>query len=223
MRPSGTDPLRTTATYEETALTIATPGGKRQRLKGEIDSIIARNHKTRDVIAHFTDADKDIPIWAIFEVMTLGNFGVFYDCLDVRVKRMIAADLGMPTNLDSPRALKAIIFTLKDFRNAIAHNGVVIDVRFKDHKVSRTISDLLEHDMGVGGVDFNDITDYIVLLSYLMVKTRYSKTECRQFIASYSTVIEKYRSELPFPIYSKLVQTAAKRKLVAARDFIKEQ
>lgn len=59
---------------------------KRQRLRGEIDSIIFYNHKSRDVIGHFRDADKDIPIWAIFEVMTLGNFGSFYECLDRRVK-----------------------------------------------------------------------------------------------------------------------------------------
>lgn len=74
---------------------------KRQRLRGEIDSIIFYNHKSRDVIGHFRDADKDIPIWAIFEVMTLGNFGSFYECLDRRVKTAIVRDIGMPFNLDS--------------------------------------------------------------------------------------------------------------------------
>ena len=104
---------------------------RRQRLRGEIDGIISYNHKSRDVIGHFRVADKDIPIWAIFEVMTLGNFGSFYDCLDRRVKTKIVRDLGMPTNLDSELRLKDIIFALKDFRNAIAHNGVVLDVRFQ--------------------------------------------------------------------------------------------
>lgn len=91
----------------------------RQRLRSEIDGIIY-GHRGRDVIGHFRDADKDIPIWAIFEVMTLGNFGSFYDCLDRRVKTVIVRDLGMPTNLDSELRLKEIVFALKDFRNAIA-------------------------------------------------------------------------------------------------------
>lgn len=84
---------------------------KRQRLRGEIDSIIFYNHKSRDVIGHFRDADKDIPIWAIFEVMTLGNFGSFYECLDRRVKTAIVRDIGMPFNLDSEQRLKDMIFT----------------------------------------------------------------------------------------------------------------
>lgn len=94
---------------------------KRLRLRGEIDGLIFRNHKNRDVIGHFRDADKDIPIWAIFEVMTLGNFGSFYDCLNKRVKTSIVNDLGMPTNLESERRLRDIIYALKDLRNAVAH------------------------------------------------------------------------------------------------------
>lgn len=56
---------------------------------------------SRNVIGHFRDADKDIPIWAIFEVVTLGNFGSFYERLDRRVKTVIVRDIGMPFNLDS--------------------------------------------------------------------------------------------------------------------------
>ena len=126
---------------------------RRQRLRGEIDGIIFYNHKSRDVIGHFRDADKDIPIWAIFEVMTLGNFGSFYDCLDRRVKTEIVRDLGMPTNLDSELRLKDIIFALKDFRNAIAHNGVVLDVRFQSGAINTGVSQLLKQETGVGKID----------------------------------------------------------------------
>lgn len=197
--------------------------GKRQKLKSEIDSIIFRNHKTRDVIGHFSDADRDIPIWAIFEVMTLGNFGVFYDCLDGRVKSKITRDLNLPTSVDSEQALKSIIFALKDFRNAIAHNGVVVDVRFKDHKIANSVSRLLELDMNVKNVDFSDITDYIVLIVYLKSKMKYTKTECKQLIAGYQSILEKARAELPINIFSKLIYTNDRTKLAAARKFVESQ
>ena len=96
-----------------------------------------------DVIGHFRDADKDIPIWAIFEVMTLGNFGAFYDCLDRRVKTSVVRDLGMPFNLDSELRLKEIIYTLKDFRNAIAHNGAVLDVRFQTGAINTGVTHVI--------------------------------------------------------------------------------
>ena len=193
---------------------------KRQRLRGEIDGLIFRNHKNRDVIGHFRDADKDIPIWAIFEVMTLGNFGSFYDCLNKRVKTSIVNDLGMPTNLESERRLRDIIYALKDLRNAVAHNGVILDVRFRTSSINTGVAQLLKQELGVAGIDFADITDYIVLITYLMRQMRLTKTECKQFISGYETILESIHAVLPFNIYSKIIKTDARRKLRAARYFL---
>lgn len=192
---------------------------RRQRLRSEIDGIIF-DYRKRPVIGHFRDADKDTPIWAIFEVMTLGNFGAFYDCLDRRVKTAIVRDLGMPTNLESELRLKDIIFALKDFRNAIAHNGVIVDVRFKSGSINTGVAQLLKQETGVGKIDFTDITDYVILLVYLMRRMGFTKTECKQLVAGYESILEKYRAELPFIIYSKLIKTSALGKLTALRQFV---
>ena len=192
---------------------------RRQRLRSEIDGIIF-DYRKRPVIGHFRDADKDTPIWAIFEVMTLGNFGAFYDCLDRRVKTAIVRDLGMPTNLESELRLKGIIFALKDFRNAIAHNGVIVDVRFKSGSINTGVAQLLKQETGVGKIDFTDITDYVILLVYLMRCMGFTKTECKQLVAGYESILEKYRAELPFIIYSKLIKTSAHGKLTALRQFV---
>ena len=192
---------------------------RRQRLRSEIDGIIF-DYRKRPVIGLFRDADKDTPIWAIFEVMTLGNFGAFYDCLDRRVKTAIVRDLSMPTNLESELRLKDIIFALKDFRNAIAHNGVIVDVRFKSGSINTGVAQLLKQETGVGKIDFTDITDYVILLVYLMCRMGFTKTECKQLVAGYESILEKYRAELPFIIYSKLIKTSAHGKLTALRQFV---
>lgn len=192
---------------------------KRQRLRSEIDGIIY-GYRGRDVIGHFRDADKDVPIWAIFEVMMLGNFGAFYECLDKRVKTVIVRDLGMPENLDSELRLKDIVFALKDFRNAIAHNGVVLDVRFKSGAVNTGVAQLLKQETGVGKVDFSDITDYVVLVAYLMRCMGLTKTECKQFVNGYEAITERYRSELPIEIYSRIIKTTARGKLAALQEFV---
>lgn len=193
---------------------------KRQKLRGEIDGLIFRNHKNRDVIGHFRDADKDIPIWAIFEVMTLGNFGSFYDCLDKRVQTSIVRDLGMPTNLESELRLRGIVYALKDLRNAVAHNGVVLDVRFRSGSISTGVAQLIKQETGVGGVDFTDITDYIVLIVYLMRRMGLTKTECKRFLSGYEAILERFHAELPFNIYSKIIKTYARVKLSTAREFV---
>ena len=175
------------------------------------------------MIGHFRDADEDIPIWALFEVMTLGNFGSFYDCLDRRVKTEIVRDLGMPVNLDSEQRLKEIIFALKDFRNAIAHNGVVLDVRFKSGSINSGVAQLIKQETGVAGVDFSDITDYVVLLVYLMRQMGFTKTECKQLVTNYEAITERYRAELPFNIYSMVIKTTIRGKLRALRCFVSNQ
>lgn len=69
-------------------------------------------------------------------------------------------------------------------------------------------------------IDFTDITDYVILLVYLMRRIGFTKTECKQLVAGYESILEKYRAELPFIVYSKLIKTSAHGKLTALRQFV---
>ena len=196
---------------------------KRLRLRAEMDSLVVRNHETRAVIRHFRDSDLDIPIWALFEVMTLGNFGAFYGCLGDEVKREVCNELGMPqTNFNSPQTLNKVIFALKDLRNAIAHNGVILDVRFKTASIHGSVKNLIGIETEVSDITFNEVTDYALLLLYMMSKLGFTKTECKQFLQRYRETIEKYRIALPYNIYSQFVKSDARRKLNAADGFVKK-
>ena len=192
----------------------------RLRLHAEIDQLIARSHRNKAVISHFCDKDMDIPIWAIFEIMTLGNFGAFYGCLHDDAKKAICVDLKMPIrNFDSAAVLKKIIFSLKDLRNAVAHNGIILDVRFKTGQVHKSVGSLLKNEMGAQGIEFKEIADYAVLLVYLMTKLGFTKMERKRFLSSFVDELEKYRSVVPFSIYSQFVGTQARSKVEAARRF----
>lgn len=127
---------------------------RRLRLRNEMDSLLSQRYKSSvPVIQHFFDADKQVPIWSIFEVITLGTFGAFYKCLDSRVKQAIVQELNMPSNFNSASLLGDIIFTLKDLRNAVAHNGIVVDVRFKSNSVNQGIGKLLNGDSNITGIN----------------------------------------------------------------------
>lgn len=120
---------------------------RRLRLRNEMDSLLSQRYKSSvPVIQHFFDADKQVPIWSIFEVITLGTFGAFYKCLDARVKQAIVQELNRPSNFNSASLLGDIIFTLKDLRNAVAHNGIVVGVRFKSNSVNQGIGRLINGD-----------------------------------------------------------------------------
>lgn len=194
---------------------------KRLRLKQEVDATIYRNRQ-KDVIRHFWMDDKDIPIWALFEIITLGNFGNFLACLDPAVKGVVTADLKMPTNVDAARILVSIIFLLKDLRNAVAHNGAVFDVRFRSGRVSQELVLMLEKETGVSGISFGSITDYVLLVVYLLRAMGFSKTECRRFVNAFRAATETLRATVPAAIFLKIIRTDNRRKINAILGYIKQ-
>ena len=46
--------------------------------------------------------------------------------------------------------------------------------------------------------------------------------ECKRFIAGYESTIEHFRSELPFNVYSGIIKTSARSKLITLRQFLKQ-
>lgn len=53
-----------------------------------------------------------------------------------------------------------------------------------------------------------------------MRRMGFTKTECKQLIAGYEAVLERYRAELPINVYSKLIKTSTRSKLTALRQFV---
>lgn len=97
-------------------------------LKGKINAALVRDYNKKSVVAHFFNNDITIPVWAIFETLALGEFGTLYDCACTNVKLYVSNIMKLPTNLDSDGMnTKFFIFTVKDLRNAIAHNNVIFD------------------------------------------------------------------------------------------------
>lgn len=185
----------------------------RLKLRQAVDGLISREHDKKPYFKHFRDRGRAIPIWAIFEAMTLGEFGNFYACLDRPIKGAIVTDLGMPSQFDSEALLLSIIYALKDLRNAIAHNAIVSDVRFKTGGVSKNVGKLLKSETGIDSVNFSDITDYVILVVYLLGLLKLPKTDRKRLVSDFEGILIRYKKELPLGIYGSFVRTETQDKL----------
>ena len=192
----------------------------RLRLRQTVDGLIFREQDKKPFFKHFRDRGRTIPIWAIFEAMTLGEFGNFYACLDRPIKSAIVADLGMPTQFDSEALLLSIIFSLKDLRNAIAHNAIVSDVRFKTGGISKNIGKLLKSEAGIDSINFSDITDYVIFVVYLLGLLKLPKTDRKRLVSGYEGILLRYKKELPRGIYVHFVRTEAQNKLKLPKKYV---
>lgn len=194
---------------------------KRMRLKGSINSSLLRDYDKRSVIKHFINNDKTIPIWAIFESLSLGEFGTLFDCACTDVKLYVSNIMKLPKNLDSDGMItKFFIFTIKDLRNAIAHNNVIFDTRFKTGKIDQRLVTLLEKEVSISNIDFRYMDAYVIMIIYFLRKMGETKTSCRAFVSKYNQLSENLRNELPINIYNQIIGTPHKSNMFALQNFI---
>lgn len=196
---------------------------RRMGLKGAINRVLIRDYNKRSVVSHFFNNDITIPIWAIFETLSLGEFGTLFDCASTNVKLYVSKIMKLPTHLDSDGLItKFFIFTIKDLRNAIAHNNVIFDTRFKTGNIDKRLKKLLEKEIGIVNIDFKYIDAYVIMIVYFLRKMGETKTMCKQFVASYKQQTENLRKELPIGICNKILGTQHKSNMDTLQDFIRK-
>lgn len=195
---------------------------KRMTLKGKINSALLRDYSNkRQVVNHFFDGDRPIPIWAIFESLTLGEFGTFFSCASSNIKLATSSILKLPRNLDADgKITEYIIYAIKDLRNAIAHNNTIFDTRFQTNSINRRLLSLLETEIGTSGLDFKYIEAYVILTTYVLRKMGVTKTECKQFINSFADCTNELRVQMSPNVCNQILGTQQRAHLHKLQEFI---
>lgn len=209
-------------TFQQGSTAYKKAFSKRMALRSSINATLRKNYDNNNqVVNHFFDKDRDIPIWAIFESMTLGTFGMLFGCCNVQVKRTTSRLLHLPTNLDADGALtENVILTLKNLRNSIAHNNVIYDARFQTRPVSPRLIQLLQQETGLPKINFSYIDAYFILIIYILRKMNVTKTECRQLIAGYEEAKERLRKQIPISTWSQILGTGTRNNMNTLKQFI---
>ena len=88
------------------------------------------------------------------------------------------------------------IYTLKDLRNAIAHNAVVFDTRFRNIDPTNAMKQCLKLEIGLPYVNFKTIGDYIILLAYYLKLLEVSKIEIMEFVKKFEKITKDYKKHV---------------------------
>lgn len=195
---------------------------KRTELKAKIYNDLSKNYDHR-IIGHFYKKDVQVPIWALFEILTLGDFSRLYECLNKELRLILSEELKLNKTLDSDgNTLKVAIYALKDLRNSIAHNNFIYDNRFKrDKEVSFRLTKYFNIELKIPNVNFQSICDYIILIAYLLKLLKVSKTEIKKFIKQFKDIINNlYQNVDSLSIYNKIIPTDTFRKLNIFEKFL---
>ncbi len=196
---------------------------KRLELRNTIYNVLTENYNRRRLVQHFYHKDLSVPIWAIFEMLTLGYFGDFVHCLELNCRKQLSIELGINQGCDSNARLpEIIIYVIRELRNAVAHNDVIFDARFRTFQIGNPLLNCLTYDTKVTNIDFNTIVDYVVLIVYLLKNLNVSRTDIKKIISEFENITETLRKKISISIFSQIIPTDTRNKLSLLRDFVRK-
>lgn len=195
---------------------------KRLSLRARVYKIQADAYNNGNKIAnHYLSKDVSIPIWGIFELFSLGEFGHFVSCLNKRCRSEISKSLSIRQTDDNNAMIpQRLIYATKDLRNSIAHNDVVFDARFRTGNIDKQLRNSITNATGVQNLSFDTITDYIVLIVYQLKLLGVPKTDMKRLISDYTDSVERLRQNIPTSIFNQIIYTDNRQKINKLKGFI---
>ena len=193
-------------------------------LRTRIYKLQAEAFKNGNKIAvHYLSNDSSIPIWGIFELLSLGEFGYFVSCLNLKCRKEISKAIGIKQSDDTNAMIpQRLIYATRDLRNAIAHNDVVFDARFKTGEIDNQLKSTIGNAIGINNISFDTITDYIVLIVYQLKLLGAPKNEIKRLIGDYTDRVEKLRNSIPVNIFNQIIYTDNNQKIGFIRRYIQQ-
>lgn len=197
---------------------------KRLHLRDNLHKSLSQGFRKNNImVKHFYDKGLEIPLWALFETITLGMFAEFLSCLDESTRKKIFDCLDIQPKYDTSYELLAnVIYTINGLRNATAHNNIVFDTRFNSRLPSKNLKTWINSEIGVANISFQYFTDYIMLICCFIKALKMPKQISEKLVSQYQKSIENLHDKLPYNIYSKIVSSNTRNEILALEEYIKK-
>lgn len=168
-------------------------------------------------VLHFhRKGQSNIPLWAYFDLMTMGDFGNLLSCLKPDLRERISVRIGFDLSFDTGRKLIfECIYILKTLRNAIAHDLPVFDVRFRDTNISKALESNICRSYGLKYFNMDNIADYMTLIFYLIDKLSYPDGELLTFLYDFKEIAESYRNKVSKILWRIVLRPELKKRVMA--------
>lgn len=194
------------------------------KLENNIQSVILRAYTQENPqITHFYNSlgYNGVPLWALFEIFTLGDFAYLLSCLEINTRKNLTNDLGMRvSDIDTNRELiYRYLYIIKDLRNAVAHNAVVFDTRFRKFDPSKAMKKCLEQKFGLAYINFKSIGDYIVLICYYLDLLKVPKTQIKAFIREFEKITDTYIATVEPAVSGVVIHSDLRSRIAILKNF----
>lgn len=109
---------------------------------------------------------------------------------------------------------------LKDLRNAIVHNSVVFDTRFRTNDPSPAMKRCLKQEITLPFINFKSIGDYIILMCYFMKLLGTTKTEIKAFVREFEKITDDYRNSVNHTVANIVIRKGLSSRMTTLKNYI---
>lgn len=146
-----------------------------------------------EVIKHYLDSNYQIPLWAYFEVITLGQFSRFLGCLTKLSREKLNRDFTIiPKRSNS---LELVVNSLIELRNATMHNSAIFNANFSSG-VSRVLKIQIKQDLKLSTFTCVFIEDYFILLIWTLNLLKFDSIILNEYINQFNEIVERFDDSL---------------------------
>ena len=200
---------------------------KRLRLRNSVFSKLSEKYQREEnsdnqMIRHFYNRGEDAPLWVVFEILYLSDLACFFECLNTSNRTSILNALDMlDVSIDTNRnLLTQMLYTLKSLRNAVAHNNIVFDTRFKDRNVSNVLKRWLEKETGINNITLYSLIDYVILMCCILKRVDFSNTRAKKILDKYEAENSHLQSSVTPSIYSQIISSSVATKISGLKTYL---
>lgn len=178
--------------------------------------------RDNQMVRHFYNRGEDAPLWVVFEILYLSDLASFFECLNTSTREVILKQLNMfDVSIDTNRnLLSGMLYTLKALRNAVAHNNIVFDTRFKDRKINSVLKKWSEKETGIQNITLYSMIDYIIIICCLLKRIDFSGTRAKELLNVYKQENDKLMKAVDSQIYAMIIPQNVTAKIAALETYL---
>ena len=194
---------------------------KRLKLQKNVHNSIHMNYDKNKMVTHKINSGSQIPIWIVFEILSFGKLGDFVNQMHRNYRKNVLDILGIYDPMDTDAShLTNHIFILNELRNAIAHNHIIFDTRFKQRNINQTLINDMILKYRISNIRFNSIVDYFMLIVMYLKGFGYSKTELRRLIRDFEQIVDNLDNEIPKSEFNRILGTNIYHKINSINNYV---
>lgn len=200
---------------------------KRLKLRNSVYSKLSTRYRDEEkkdnkMVRHFYNRGEDAPLWVVFEILYLSDLASFFECLNTSTRENILVQLKLfDVSIDTNRELlSGMLYTIKALRNAVAHNNIVFDTRFKDRKISPVLKKWTEKETCIQNITLYSLIDYIIIICCLLKRIDFTDTRAKKLLNRYKSENSTLKQSVAPTIYNCIIQQNVAGKISALETYL---